>query len=234
MAEPHHEIRPTAVDAEIGGKLPPHGRNLDRLIDKSMPQLEGRRLKGEALAATAGFGPMGRFILIGDEHRNTGRTPELALILAVFVVLREHLAEDQAADPARESRIAGGLRKQSVSGRKGVAIAESNPRFQFFHERDIVHLRTVACDEIGEDFFALLPLGEKQHPHAVAVPGSFQKPEMLGRDRPAVIESARRLTMRDSFEQVRPFGRRGLQVDPYSARTGVVARNRRSPNARAA
>lgn len=101
IAEPHHEIRPPAADAQIGSKLPAHGENLDRLVDEGVLEVERRRLKGEPLAATTGFGPIGRFILVGDEHGDTGRTPELALILPVFVVLREHLAEDQAADPTR-------------------------------------------------------------------------------------------------------------------------------------
>jgi hypothetical protein len=34
------------------------------------------------------------------------------------------------------------------------------------------------------------------------------------------------LTASDSIEEIRPFGRRGIQIDPYPARNGVVARNR--------
>jgi len=78
VPESHHEIRPTAAEAEIDGKLPPHGGNLDRLSDEGMPELESRRLKGEPLAVTTGFGPIGRFILVGDEHGNTGQSPSAA------------------------------------------------------------------------------------------------------------------------------------------------------------
>lgn len=226
VPESHHEIRPTIADAEIGGKLPPHGGNLDRLIDEGMPELESRRLKGETLTASSGFCPVGGFVLVRDEHGNTGRASELALIIPVFSLLREHQIEDQTADPIRQDWIAGGFRKQAVSRRKGCAIAESNPRFQFFYERDIVHLRTVARDQIGEDLLTLLPLREKQHPHALTVSCGFQEPEMFGRDRAPIIDSARRLTMRNSVEQVCPFGRRSLQVDPNSALIGIVARNR--------
>jgi hypothetical protein len=106
ISKAHHEIRPTAADAEIGGKLPAHGGNLDRLIDEGMPELQRRRLKGKSLTVLAGFSPRGRFILVRDEHGNTSRTPELALILPVFGVLREHFAEDQTADPTWKYGIA--------------------------------------------------------------------------------------------------------------------------------
>jgi hypothetical protein len=92
------------------------------------------------------------------------------------------LTEDQSADPTWQNRIAGAFQKQSISGRTSVVIAEPNPRYQFFPECDIVHLRTNARDEIGEDCFALLPLDEQQHSHAVAVPRGFQEPKVVKRD----------------------------------------------------
>jgi hypothetical protein len=59
-------------------RIAPYGGNLDGLIDEGMSQVQGCRLKGEALTAAAGFGPIGWLILVGHEHDDAGRTQRLA------------------------------------------------------------------------------------------------------------------------------------------------------------